>query len=68
MIHIKRFIDRVSLLEARQVKDFVIPLADARALRDELAKILLDCCTSNTEKKDDLDKIIKIEVKGRSFK
>ena len=39
-MHIKRFIDRVSNIESRQGKDVVIPLSDARGLRDELAKLL----------------------------
>jgi len=51
MIHIKRFIDRVSLLESRQTKDFVIPLIEARGLRDELAKILLELHEKNNDTK-----------------
>jgi len=40
MIHIKRFIDKISLMEGRQGKDVVIPIAEARGLRDELVKLL----------------------------
>lgn len=42
MIHIKRFIDRIAHVESRQGKDVVITLTDARALRDELSKLLVD--------------------------
>lgn len=42
MIHIKRFIDRIAHVESRQGKDVVITLTDARALRDELVKLLAD--------------------------
>ena len=42
MIHIKRFIDKISLMEGRQGKDVVIPIAEARGLRDELVKLLAD--------------------------
>ena len=46
MIHIKRFIDKVSVLESRQSKDLIIPISEARGLRDELAKLLADLHTS----------------------
>jgi len=48
MINIKKFIDRVSLAENRQTRELVIPLTEARQLRDELSKLLLDL----HEKKD----------------
>ena len=40
MIYIKKFIDKVSYVESKQNKDLVMPVADARGLRDELAKLL----------------------------
>ena len=36
MIHIKRFIDKISYMEGKQGKDVVLPMTDARGLRDEL--------------------------------
>ena len=42
MIHIKRFIDKVSIMETKQGKDVVIPIGEARGLRDELNKLLVD--------------------------
>ena len=42
MIHIKRFIDKVSIMETKQGKDVVIPIGEARGLRDELSKLLVD--------------------------
>lgn len=69
MIHIKRFIDKVSITEAKQSKDIVLPIADARGLRDEIAKLLSDLyeysVTAQDEKKEE---IIEIQVKGGSFK
>lgn len=67
MINIKRFIDRVSMLESKQSKDFVIPMSDARLLRDELTKILVDHYQLNNKKNEEPE-LIKIEVKGGSFK
>ena len=69
MIHIKRFIEKVSITEAKQSKDVVLPIADARGLRDEIAKLLSDLyeysVTAQDEKKEE---IIEIQVKGGSFK
>jgi|TARA_R110000868_G_scaffold61114_2_gene185879 hypothetical protein len=42
MIQIKRFIDKIATMEGRQGRDVVIPIADARALRDEITKLVLD--------------------------
>lgn len=67
MIHIKRFIDKISLMEGRQGKDVVIPIAEARGLRDELAKLLADNYNllNNFEKEEP---VIQVEIKGGSFK
>ncbi len=68
MIHIKRFIDRVSMIESKQGKDFVMPIIEARGLRDELAKLLADKYQLNQESKPDEEPVIKIEIKGGNFK
>lgn len=68
MINIKRFIDKVSVVESKQGKDFVMPIAEARGLRDELAKILADQYTLNTEKTVPEEPIIQIELKGGTFR
>jgi hypothetical protein len=66
MIHIKRFIDRVASIESRQGKDVVIPLSDARGLRDELAKLLVDHYES-TEGKKNTSEVIQVEIVGGKF-
>jgi hypothetical protein len=66
MIHIKRFIDRVASIESRQGKDVVIPLSDARGLRDELAKLLVDHYES-TEGKKNTSEVIQVELVGGKF-
>lgn len=66
MIHIKRFIDRVASIETRQGKDVVIPLSDARGLRDELAKLLIDYYES-TEGKQNTSEVIQVELVGGKF-
>jgi hypothetical protein len=66
MINIKRFIDKVSLMDARHSSQIVLPESEARGLRDEICKLLADLKDMNSDKKD--DKIISVEVKGGSFK
>jgi hypothetical protein len=66
MIHIKRFIDRVASIESRQGKDVVIPLSDARGLRDELAKLLIDHYDV-TEGKKNTSEVIEVELVGGKF-
>lgn len=65
MIQIKKFIDRVSAMEGRQGKDVVIPLTEARMLRDELAKLIID---RYEQKKDVSDDIIQVQVTGGTFR
>lgn len=42
MVNIKRFVDRVALQEGKNSRDLVLTIAEARGLRDELLKLLLD--------------------------
>jgi DNA-binding protein YbaB len=67
MIHIKRFIDKISAMESKQNKDVVIPMQEARGLRDELAKLLADLYQKNSEQEKKED-VIKVEITGGSFK
>jgi len=69
MIHIKRFVDKVSLIEARQAKDVVLPISEARGLRDEIASMLADLNSLNkTDKENKTNEIIEVQIKGGSFK
>ena len=42
MSSIKKFIDKIAMSEARQVREVLIPINDAKELRDEIMKLLLD--------------------------
>jgi len=68
MIHIKRFIDKVSMVDSKQGKDFVMPIIEARGLRDELAKLLADQYQIASTKKPNEEPVLKVEIKGGSFK
>lgn len=62
-MHIKRFFDKVSSLESKQSKDLVLSNSDARALRDEIAKLLADKLEEEKSKKKE-EEIIKVEING----
>ena len=66
MIHIKRFVDKVTLIEGKQGKDVVIPISEARGLRDELTKLLAD----NYEllhNKTSVEPVFQVEMNGGRF-
>ena len=66
MIHIKRFIDKVSIMETKQGKDVVIPISEARGLRDELAKLLTDNYEL-LQNKVNVEPVFQVEINGGRF-
>jgi hypothetical protein len=66
MIHIKRFIDKVSSMEGRQGRDVVMTSSDARALRDEIAKLVIDRY-EQTPTATSQDEVINVELKGSKW-
>lgn len=62
MINIKRFIDKIASVEGRQGKDVVLPIAEARGLRDEITKLLLEQQQTNAKPKQ--DEVIQVQVSG----
>lgn len=67
MINIKRFIEKVSLIEAKQSKDVIIPISEARGLRDELSKLLADFYQKSSGQRE-AEPEINLVIKGSSFK
>jgi len=65
-IHISKFIDRVAALEARQVKDFTCPMADAKGLHRDITKLLLELDNIRSEINNGSE-IITIELTGQQF-
>lgn len=65
MILIKRFIDKVSATEGKTGSNVILPLDEARMLRDEIAKLLSDNYELLNNKKESLDNaVIQVEVNG----
>lgn len=63
MIHIKKFIDRIGATDASSNRDFIMPLSDARLLRDEIAKLLADKVIQKQSTTD----VIEVQVNGGRF-
>lgn len=66
-IHIKRFLDKMTVVETKQNKDVVLPIGDARGLRDDIAKLLIDLQDLQQNKTTNQE-VIQVEIKGGSFK
>lgn len=66
MIHIKRFIDKVSIMEAKQGKDVVIPIVEARGLRDEISKLVTDNYEL-LQNKVAVEPVFQVEINGGRF-
>jgi hypothetical protein len=65
MIQIKRFIDKIATTEAKQGRDIVLPLSDARALRDEITKLLLDNQEDLLSKQT--NEVVAVEIRGERW-
>ena len=66
MLNIKRFLDRVSATEGKRSQTLILPMEEARMLRDEIAKLLSDLHALNSEDKS--RDVIKVEITGGKFK
>ena len=69
MLHIRRFIDKMSAADSKQTKDLVLPMLDARGLRDDITKLLSDLHELTVNKnKEDEDVVVQVEINGGAFK
>ena len=66
MIHIKRFVDKITLIEGKQARDVVIPIGEARGLRDELTKLLVDNYEL-LQKTNKVEPVFQVEMNGGRF-
>jgi hypothetical protein len=60
MSQIKKFIDRVANAEVRQLREVMMPLSEAKELRDEVMKMLLD----QREQKGNTTEVIEVVMNG----
>jgi hypothetical protein len=64
MINIQRFIDKVSSMEGRQNQTLVMPIEEARALRDEIAKLALEKLDGLSKPMQVREQTMQVEMKG----
>jgi hypothetical protein len=67
-MHIKRFLEKMAVMESKQNKDLVMPISDARGLRDDITTLLSDYYKITKDKADTTPDIVQVEIKGGSFK
>ncbi len=65
MLHIKRYFDKISNLESKKTNEVVLSMVDARGLRDEIAKLLIDLNDMQGDKKEET---VHIQITGGKFK
>jgi hypothetical protein len=65
MVNIKRFIDRVSTMDQNPGKSLVLPIAEARQLRDEIVKLLAD---KLNDRQNAPAEVIEVQLGGGKFK
>jgi hypothetical protein len=66
MIHIKKFVDKISYMDSKQNRDVILPMSEARGLRDEITKLLLDLNELKDTKKID-NNVIDVQIIGGKF-
>jgi len=59
MSQIKKFIDKITYAEARQSKDIIMSVSDAKELRDEVMKLLIDGQSSNKDQEETIEVVMK---------
>ena len=69
-MHINRFLDKMAMVESKQNKDVVLPIADARGLRDDITRLLSELFELTQQQKNtsSASEITQIEIKGGTFK
>lgn len=58
--------DKMLTNEGKNTKDLILPLSDARGLRDDITKLLLELNESKNKKQT--DDVVKINITGGKFK
>jgi len=66
-LHINRFIDRLKAVDARQQRDFVMTVAEARDLHADITKLLLAIQVLQEKSEPKETPVDSIEVDGGSF-
>lgn len=63
MSQIKKFIDKIATMEGRNAREIILTLNDAKELRDEITKILVDHKGTNSNS----DEVIEVVLRGSKW-
>jgi hypothetical protein len=67
-LHINRFVDSIKAHEARQQRDFVMSMRDAKDLHGDITKLLLVVQQLQAQAlEQQKDSVVTVEVQGGSF-
>jgi hypothetical protein len=67
-LHINRFVDNIKAHEARQQRDFVMSMRDAKDLHADITKLLLVVQQLQAQAlEQQQDGVVTVEVQGGSF-
>jgi hypothetical protein len=67
-MHINRFVDSIKAHEARQQRDFVMSMRDAKDLHADITKLLLIVQQLQSQALDQQkDSVVTVELQGGSF-
>jgi|TARA_B110000305_G_scaffold122288_1_gene136981 hypothetical protein len=66
MLHIKDFVNKMSVMESKQNSTVVLTIDQARGLRDDITNLLADLHEFSKEKNMN-EETINVQVKGGSF-
>jgi NADH dehydrogenase FAD-containing subunit len=65
-LHIRRFVDKLTALDSRGVKEFTMSMQDAKDLHADITRMLLDLETSAQRAEKSAD-IVQVTVAGGDF-
>ena len=68
-LHLQKFIDRVQSTESRGLKDFVMPMTEARAMHADLTRLLLELKSirEHIVNKPNEQEVTTVEIGGGTF-
>lgn len=66
MIFIKKFLDKISAIEGRNTRDLIISLDDARGLRDDINKLIIENYDLLKQDKK-TEPVIQVELSGEKW-
>lgn len=67
MININKFIDRIASVEGRQGKDVILPISEAKAIRDEITKLLIENKNLSSTSSSKNDEIVEVQIVGKRW-